>query len=106
MPATTDSIVAVSSDVKSAVHNSDKEKSLKTFGHAKVDIIDIRRAAVEINLKDDILALFKPAKGAKKLPTLLLYDERGLQLFEQVSMSLKRNLIPQHLLLTLARSLS
>jgi uncharacterized SAM-dependent methyltransferase len=28
----------------------------------------------------------KPEVGQKKLPTLLLYDERGLQLFEEVSL--------------------
>lgn len=49
-----------------------------------IDIIDIRHDAVEINLKDDILASLRPASGPKTLPTLLLYDERGLQLFEGV----------------------
>ncbi|KAJ9148910.1 hypothetical protein NKR23_g4566 [Pleurostoma richardsiae] len=52
---------------------------------AAVDILDIRRAAVETNLKEDILALFHPKQGPRKLPTLLLYDERGLQLFEDIT---------------------
>lgn len=67
-------------------------KSGRQNGHiagspAKIDIIDIRRAAVEINLKEDIKSLFCPEKGPRKLPTLLLYDEKGLQLFEEVSLS-------------------
>lgn len=49
-----------------------------------VDIIDIRQAAVEINLKEEIHKLFRPEEGPRKLPTLLVYDEKGLQLFEQV----------------------
>lgn len=55
-----------------------------------LDIIDIRCAAVEINLKDEINTLFKPKTGPRKLPTLLLYDERGLQLFEEA------RLVPCH----------
>ena len=50
-----------------------------------LDIIDIRRAAVEINLKEEILSMFQPKDGPRKLPTLLLYDEKGLQLFEEVT---------------------
>jgi len=50
-----------------------------------IDIIDIRRDAVEINLKGEILSLLKPESGPKKLPTLLLYNERGLQLFEEIT---------------------
>ena len=54
-------------------------------GASNVDIIDIRHNAVEINLKEETLSSLRPQPGPKKLPTLLLYDERGLQLFEQVS---------------------
>jgi hypothetical protein len=53
---------------------------------SKFNIIDIRHDAVEINLKDEILTSLKPNFGPKKLPTLLLYDERGLQLFEEVNL--------------------
>lgn len=49
-----------------------------------VDIIDIQQAAVEINLKEEIHKLWRPEEGPRKLPTLLVYDEKGLQLFEQV----------------------
>jgi len=51
-----------------------------------VDIIDIRHAEAEINLKHEILSMFRPEHGPRKLPTLLLYDERGLQLFEEVGL--------------------
>lgn len=63
-----------------------KESSFgSSTGHkATSDIIDIRGPQVEYNLKDDIEKLFNPAKGPRKLPTLLLYDEKGLQLFEDV----------------------
>ena len=53
---------------------------------SKIDIIDIRHDTVEFNLKADILTSLRPESGPKKLPTLLLYDERGLQLFEEVSL--------------------
>ncbi|KAI0132334.1 C-type lectin protein [Xylariales sp. AK1849] len=53
--------------------------------HAGMDIIDIRQAAVEINLKEEIHNLFRPQEGPRRMPTLLLYDEKGLQLFEQIT---------------------
>jgi hypothetical protein len=49
-----------------------------------IDIIDIRSDTIEMDLKVEILSMLKPAKGPKKLPTLLLYDEQGLQIFEKV----------------------
>ncbi|KAK3318271.1 C-type lectin protein [Apodospora peruviana] len=49
------------------------------------DIIDIRRAAVETSLKAEVLSMFHAKDGPRKLPTLLLYDERGLQLFERIT---------------------
>ena len=51
---------------------------------SKIHTIDIRRDGVEINLQADILSSLKPESGPKSLPTLILYDERGLQLFEEV----------------------
>lgn len=54
---------------------------------SNADIIDIRRVAVEINLKTEITSMFRPKDGPRQLPTLLLYNERGLQLFERVSSS-------------------
>ena len=60
---------------------------LRTAAAPELDIIDIRRAAVEINLKAEVLSQFHARDGPRKLPTLLLYDERGLQLFEKVRLS-------------------
>ncbi|KAK4140359.1 C-type lectin protein [Dichotomopilus funicola] len=50
-----------------------------------LDIIDIRRVAVEINLKTEVLSQFRARNGPRTLPTLLLYDEKGLQLFEKIT---------------------
>ncbi|KAL3427396.1 Ergothioneine biosynthesis protein 1-like protein 1 [Phlyctema vagabunda] len=50
-----------------------------------INIIDIRHGAVEINLKDEIFQSLRPKSGPKKMPTLLLYDEKGLQLFEEIT---------------------
>jgi hypothetical protein len=54
---------------------------------SNIDIIDIRHDAVEVSLKDEILSSLRPEAGPKKLPTLLLYNERGLQIFEEVSIT-------------------
>ncbi|KAL2021332.1 hypothetical protein VTK56DRAFT_7303 [Thermocarpiscus australiensis] len=58
---------------------------LRTDLGRKLDIIDIRHAAVETSLKAEILSLFRARDGPRKLPTLLLYDESGLQLFEKIT---------------------
>jgi L-histidine Nalpha-methyltransferase / hercynylcysteine S-oxide synthase len=57
---------------------------LTTIPNPKLDIIDIRHAALEVNLKAEVSSMFHSKDGPRKLPTLLLYDERGLQLFEHV----------------------
>lgn len=49
------------------------------------DIVDVRRSLVETDLKADVLSMFNPTTGPRQLPTLLLYNERGLQLFEEVT---------------------
>lgn len=49
-----------------------------------IDIIDIRCDAIEMDLKAEIMSMLKPAKGPRKIPTLLLYDQKGLQIFEKV----------------------
>lgn len=52
---------------------------------SSVDIIDIREGnAVDLDLKPEISSKLRAEPGHKQLPTLLLYDEKGLQLFEQV----------------------
>ncbi len=47
-------------------------------------IIDICRTLVESSLKDEIVSMINPVEGPRRLPTLLLYNERGLQIFEEV----------------------
>ncbi|KPM46123.1 hypothetical protein AK830_g468 [Neonectria ditissima] len=49
------------------------------------EIIDIRGEHVEFNLKGEVVSSFNPEEGPRKLPTLLLYNERGLQLFEEIT---------------------
>jgi uncharacterized SAM-dependent methyltransferase len=57
-------------------------------GHEnQVEILDIRvnKAGLESTLKGDIVAGLKKEAGEKTLPTLLLYDDRGLKLFEEIT---------------------
>ena len=65
------------------LHSFQKHKDISNI--PKIDIIDIRHDGVEVNLRDEILGSLKLQTGLKTMPTLLLYDERGLQLFEEVS---------------------
>lgn len=52
----------------------------------KVDIVDIRQSDLEFSLVDDIHASLNPGDGkARSLPTILLYDTKGLNLFEQIT---------------------
>lgn len=55
-------------------------------GHSEVSIIDIRRKGSDISLVDEIRRHLNPGKGQeRRMPTLLLYDEKGLQLFEDIT---------------------
>lgn len=55
-------------------------------GHSRVPILDIRQGAFDISLADQIRHKLNPGKGLeRRLPTLLLYDEEGLQLFEEIT---------------------
>ena len=55
-------------------------------GHSDVSIIDIRQAAFGVSLVDEIRRKLSPGKGQeRRMPTLLLYDEEGLQLFEEIT---------------------
>ncbi|KAK3073168.1 hypothetical protein LTR53_005505 [Teratosphaeriaceae sp. CCFEE 6253] len=50
------------------------------------NIIDIRSDIAGAELKQEILSGLKPADGGEKtLPTLLLYDVKGLKLFERIT---------------------
>ena len=55
-------------------------------GCSNVSIIDIRRDGLEYSLLDEIREKLDPASGQeRRMPTLLLYDERGLKLFEDIT---------------------
>ncbi|KAF2723853.1 hypothetical protein K431DRAFT_219063 [Polychaeton citri CBS 116435] len=49
-------------------------------------IVDIRSDTAGIELKDEIYKGLRPTHGGEKsLPTLLLYDDEGLRLFEEIT---------------------
>jgi uncharacterized SAM-dependent methyltransferase len=59
---------------------------LSSKQNAANTIIDIRREIDERSILGDIKRGLRPEKGQEKtLPTLLLYDEAGLKLFEKIT---------------------
>ncbi|KAI9838758.1 MAG: hypothetical protein M1838_004529 [Thelocarpon superellum] len=55
-------------------------------GSADDGIIDIRRHTIEHSIRDDLMTKLHPPPGEEKqMPTLLLYDETGLKLFEEIT---------------------
>ncbi|KAI1000233.1 Ergothioneine biosynthesis protein 1 [Podosphaera aphanis] len=56
-----------------------------TSEYSNLSIFDIHGDAVKVDLKDEILKSLQPSNGVKTLPTMLLYNERGLQLFEKIT---------------------
>ncbi|KAJ5605325.1 hypothetical protein N7510_010479 [Penicillium lagena] len=51
-----------------------------------VEIVDIHQSCMDISLADEIRTRINPPEGvALSLPTLLLYDARGLKLFEKIT---------------------
>lgn len=60
-----------------------------TLQHAigAVEIIDIRiaKTGLDSTLKDDIMSGLRNPPGMKTLPTMLLYNERGLKIFEDIT---------------------
>lgn len=54
--------------------------------HNDVSIVDIRRGGSDFSILDEMRENLKPSNGQeKRLPTLLLYDEEGLKLFEDIT---------------------
>ncbi|KAI8634350.1 histidine-specific methyltransferase [Xylariaceae sp. FL1651] len=52
----------------------------------KKEIIDVRRDTNGIDVRNDLLQKLQPGDGhEKKIPTILLYDEIGLKLFEEIT---------------------
>ena len=55
-------------------------------GYEGVSIVDIRQKGLSVSLVEEIRENLRPKKGEeKRLPTLLLYDERGLKIFEHIT---------------------
>ena len=49
-------------------------------------VIDIRQERIEHSLRADLMEQLQPGIGMeKRMPTLLLYDEAGLKLFEEIT---------------------
>jgi len=48
------------------------------------DILDIRQHLIDMDLSNDIMTMLQPERGPKEMPTMLLYDTEGLQIFEEV----------------------
>ena len=63
-----------------------EDRGLTGSGNRHDKIIDIRRDTEELSLKTAIHDGLNPQDGSeKRLPTLLLYDEAGLKLFEGIT---------------------
>lgn len=59
---------------------------LRSSSGTKPHIIDIRKDGALTPIVDQIRSGLKPEDGGeKKLPTLLLYNEEGLKLFEKIT---------------------
>lgn len=51
-----------------------------------LDVIDIRGHEIQSSILDDMRRDLNPAPGVeKRMPTMLLYDEQGLKLFEDIT---------------------
>ncbi|TQS35347.1 hypothetical protein Golomagni_04234 [Golovinomyces magnicellulatus] len=50
-----------------------------------ISITDIRQNIPDLDLKRELLEYLKVTDGPRSLPTLLLYNQRGLQLFEEIT---------------------
>ncbi|RKF58593.1 Ergothioneine biosynthesis protein 1 [Golovinomyces cichoracearum] len=50
-----------------------------------ISITDIRQNIPNFDLKKELLKYLKITDGPRSLPTILLYNERGLQLFEEIT---------------------
>lgn len=51
-----------------------------------VSILDIRRNELQISMIDELHSGLRPPHGGeKRMPTMLLYDEKGLKLFEDIT---------------------
>lgn len=57
-----------------------------SVGIRSCDIVDIREGDLDFDLVGEINASLNPSDGKERtLPTLLLYDEAGLKIFEEIT---------------------
>ena len=55
-------------------------------GRENFAIIDVRRKEIALSIRDELLAGLRSSDGrGMKMPSLLLYDEVGLKLFEAIT---------------------
>ncbi|KAI9848057.1 MAG: hypothetical protein M1837_001159 [Sclerophora amabilis] len=67
-------------------HLNGTKKGAPKATNGSGNIVDIRRDSIEHSIKDEIFEKLRPGPGKeKRLPTLLLYDEIGLKLFEKLT---------------------
>jgi hypothetical protein len=68
-----------------AIATGDKQ-GFEYMNGAGFSIIDIRLSTIDNTILDDLLLMLQPSDGQeKRMPTILLYDEAGLKLFEDVT---------------------
>ncbi|KAL8980529.1 MAG: hypothetical protein Q9205_004413 [Flavoplaca limonia] len=69
-----------------AIADSLCKELLPAAANMPQDIADIRQGQYRVSLLDEMRTALRPQDGGeKRMPTLLLYDERGLQLFEDIT---------------------
>lgn len=81
-----DSKMAIETVLESTTSHPLPSAKCQIHGSSAPAIIDIRKDKVGHSLLGDIRTGLRPADGGEKsLPTLLLYDEAGLRLFEDIT---------------------
>ncbi|ORY63132.1 C-type lectin protein [Pseudomassariella vexata] len=85
MPSTTETHFEPHASAPNPKAGKGATKLLRPSSSPALDIIDIRQESVELNLKEEIHSMLRPQEGPRRMPTLLLYDEKGLQLFEKIT---------------------
>lgn len=66
--------------------DSSSETMAMQNGHNNASILDIRHGGFEHSILDDLREKLNPGKGQeRRMPTLLLYDDQGLKLFEDIT---------------------
>lgn len=59
--------------------------SMAAINQPAVEIIDIRAHSKEDAIRDEIIAGLSRPEGQKSVPAILLYDERGLRLYDELT---------------------